>query len=145
VVHDYRVIKGDADFEMALARAAATTHEGRAVHRNPDVCMDNVLLLLVTAQDRVRRGEDMSAHGFVAMAADMIMALSRRQDGITDGADLLDPRRRIERLNPDLARAMHASVFVAPRLGIGQLVQYISEQCRPSLSVEQAEVLDSIR
>src|SRR5262245_8810842 len=94
IVHDYNVIKGDEHFEAELALAAIATRENRAAHRNPDVSMDNVLLLLMTAVHRVGRSEQLSAHAFIAMACEMVISLVRRQYGVQKSDDLLDPRRR---------------------------------------------------
>jgi len=70
MVHDYRVVKGNSEFEAQRARVAA--------HLNYDVCMDNILLLMITALTRINRGELLSAHAFVAMSADMILSLEKR-------------------------------------------------------------------
>ena len=57
VIHDYEVIKGDKKFQERLADAAAQTRQKSAAYLNPDLSVDNVLLLLVTACHRVGRGE----------------------------------------------------------------------------------------
>jgi len=143
VIHDYSVIKGQEGFEGELALAAKTTRD-RAAHHNPDCCMDNVLLLLVTAAKRVGRGEELSAHAFIGTASETIIALARRQHGVEADADLLDPRRRVEQIDPELAHALHACVFVPPQLGVERLAQYVSTHHRQSMTREQKEVLDHL-
>jgi predicted nucleotidyltransferase len=78
VVQDYEVIKGSEDFEAQLAEAAKTTSQKTAAHLNPDVSIDNVLLLLVTASHRVGRGELLNAHSFTYWG--LARARSRRSE-----------------------------------------------------------------
>src|SRR5262245_27673783 len=121
VIHDYEVIKGDEEFREKLADAAAQTRQRSAAYLNPDLSVDNVLLLLVTAFHRVGVGELLSAHAFVAMACDMVIALDVRERGADPSADLLDPRRRLELQNPRLAARIHECLFGPPGLGICSL------------------------
>ena len=141
VVHDYRVVKGGSEFEAQLAAAARQSRDGRAAHRNPDVSMDNVILLLVTAWQRVKRGEELSAHGFLAMAADMVVSLEKRLHGVEATDDLLDPRRRLEQTRAALARALHQCLFKPPDRGIPLLAKHLTERYGKSLSAEQARAL----
>jgi hypothetical protein len=141
VVHDYVVVKGDAEFENQLARAAVDTRSTKAAHLNPDVCMDNVLLLLFTAFQRVNRAEQLSAHAFLAMAADMLVSVERQQAGVEADDDVLDPRRRLEKNHHDLAQALHESLFVAPEFGIMRMAQYVEARHRESMPAGQLKVL----
>jgi predicted nucleotidyltransferase len=141
VVHDYVLVKGDTEFENQLARAAVDTRSTRAAHLNPDVCMDNVLLLLFTAFQRVNRAEQLSAHAFLAMAADMLVSVERKQGGVEADDDVLDPRRRLERNQRDLAQALHESLFVAPDRGITRIAQYVATRHRESMPPGQLKVL----
>ena len=142
VVGDYRLLKGDAAFEAELAKAAAETHGRRAAHLNRDVSLDNILLLLATGLKRVRRGEELSAHALVAMAADMAAALEKRQTGTGAGADLLDPRRRLEVTHPALARVLQESLFDRPDRGIRRLARYVAGRYAESITAGQAQVLN---
>ena len=144
VVHDYTVIKGDADFELQLAAAAAESRAKRAAHLNPDGSIDNVLLLLGTAAQRVRRGEELSAHGFLGMAADMIVSLEKRRWGPGPDADLLDPRRRLEKTHEELARVLQEALFVPPVVGVGVLARYVSRRHRESMNEGQVKTLEHL-
>ncbi len=144
VIHDYKVLKGDRSFEMQLAMAAADTQADKAAHLNPDVSLDNVLLLLATAVQRVRRGEELSAHAFLAMASDMVVGLEKRQSGPGPNADLLDPRRRLERTHPELAAVLREALFVPPDRGIAAIAVYLSNRQRNSMSEGQAEALERL-
>jgi len=141
VVHDYQVIKGGSEFEAQLAAAALRSREGRSAHRNPDVSLDNVILLLVTAWQRVKRGEQLSAHSFLAMAADMLVSLEKRLHGVEDADDLLDPRRRLEQTRASLAHALHQCLFSPPDRGVPHLAGYLSDRYGEGLTAEQARVL----
>lgn len=141
VVHDYQVIKGDATFAALLAAAARDAVGKKAAHLSADACVDNVLLLLVTALERVKRGELLSAHSFLSTAGDMVLALERRHGGVEKGADLLDPRRRIEHGNAALARVLHDSLFVAPAQGIRSLTDYLSHRQWATSTPQQLRVL----
>ncbi|RMD93200.1 MAG: nucleotidyltransferase domain-containing protein [Calditrichaeota bacterium] len=142
VVHDYEVIKNGEDFEVQLANAAKSTREKMAAHLNPDVSLDNILLLLVTASHRNARGELLSAHDLLCMACDMVIALEIRQHGFDSNSDLLDPRRRLERLRPKLAATIHECLFATPGDGIPRLVQYLAKVHRSGLTEAQMKVLD---
>jgi predicted nucleotidyltransferase len=142
VVQDYEVIKGGEDFEAQLAEAATTTRQKTAAHLNPDVSIDNVLLLLVTASHRVGRGELLSAHSFIAMASDMVMALETRQHGVDAAADLLDSRRRLERLQPALANVIHECLFVPPGTGIVRLTRYLATAHQALFDERHLRILD---
>ena len=144
VVHDYQAVKGGPEFEAQLTAAADETRSKRAVHLNPDVSLDNVLLLLATAAKRERRGERLSAHAFLAMAADMVVSFERRASSAVADADLLDPRRRLEGSNPELAAVLHDSLFGPPERGIRALSAYVAGQRGGVLTPEQRQVAQKL-
>lgn len=144
VVHDYKILKGDQDFEIQLAKAAAESRTSRAAHLNPDVSIDNVLLLLATAFQRVQRGEALSAHALLAMASEMVVSLEKRQWGAGPDADVLDPRRRLERTHRELAMVLHESLFVWPDRGINTLTAYLSRRHGEFMSEGQTRVLEHL-
>jgi hypothetical protein len=144
VVLHYEVIKGDHDFEARLASAAAETRRTRAAQRNPDACMNNLLLLLTTAAQRVRRGEDLRAHAFLSMAGDMLLAIESRTRDAPECADVIDLRRRLERVDPDLGRILHECLFGPPRVGAVRMARYLSDSHGGQMSREQVAVLRHI-
>src|SRR5437867_10401638 len=113
--------------------AAADTRNRKAVHLNPHVSIGNVLLLLATALHRVGRGEKLSAHAFVSMAADMVISLEKPWQGTDPLPDLLDPRRRLERGCPKLAQVLDECLFTSPDQGIKHLAQHLSERHREAM------------
>ena len=143
VVHDYRVIKGDAGFETRLAAAKARTRERTASYLDPDRSGANVLLP-TTATKRSGRGERLSAHGFLTTAADLLLALGRRKQNVEAQADLLNPRRRLEQRRPAAAEAMHASLFVPPEEGVRALARYLGDQHRGDLMDPEGLVLKQL-
>jgi hypothetical protein len=76
------------------------------------------------------------------MACDMLLALDLRQHGVDPAADLLDSRRRLERLHPGRAAAFHESLFAPPGSGIVRLARYLETTHREALFETQREVLD---
>lgn len=102
--------------------------------------MDNILLLLTSALFRTKRGEELSAHSYIAMAIDMLIALNTRSIKSFIELDLLDPRRRLEKLNPKFARKLHKCLFEKPSVGIKFLANYVLNQDN-ELSKEQKKVL----
>lgn len=127
-----------------LAAAARQSRDSRVAHANPDVSLDNVTLLLVTAWQRVKRGEELSAHGFLAMAADMVVSLEKRLHGLQTGDDLLDPRRRLERTRGTLAGVLHQCLFNAPDRGIPLLAKHLTERYGEALGAKQARILQHL-
>ena len=126
IVQDFDVIKGGVEFERQLESARDATTRDRPAHLNPDVSIDNVLLLLCTALKRSIRGEDLSAHSLISMAADMLVCLDLQNRGIPARSDLLDPRRRLEMSNPSLANVLAGALFVPPRNGISRLALHVA-------------------
>jgi len=145
IVHDYRMVKGTRTFEDRLAEAALATRTVKAEHLRGDVNMDSAVLLLLTAWKRAQRGEELSAHGSLAMAADMVASLERRQRGIEEGADLLDPWRRLEKTRGDLAAVLHQCLFTHPAEGIPRLAKFLAGQRAENVTREQARVLRHIQ
>ena len=143
VVQDFDVIKGGPDFEEQLRSARETTDCSRSAHLNPDVSMDNVLLLLSTAAKRTMRGEDLSAHTLVSMAADMLICLELKQSSIPSGADRLDPRRRLEIDNPSLAQTVKGALFAPATEGIHRLAAHILRR-RDAMQSAQAKVAEHL-
>ena len=145
VVQHYQIIKGDDRFESQLAGAAMRSRDHSAAHLNPDVSLDNILLLLATAFARVARGEFLSAQSFLTMAADMLIALERRNRQVDGETDVLDPRRRIERLQPQLAGTLHECLFAPPGSGVVRLAQHVATAYGGLLDPYQLRVLEHLR
>jgi len=143
VVQDFDVIKGGVEFQQQLESARSATIHDRSAHSNPDVSIDNVLLLLSTALKRIVRGEDLSAHTLISMAADMLVCLDIRNREIDSGSDLLDPRRRLEISNPSLAGVLNGALFVHPRDGIKRLALHISGY-RDTMLPAQVKVMENL-
>ena len=143
VVQDFEVIKGGVEFEGRLESARRATAHDRSAHLNPDVSVDNVLLLLSTALKRGVRGEDLSAHTLISMAADMLVCLDLQNRGIPSGRDLLDPRRRLETASPSLAGVLKDALFVPPRDGIKRLALHVSEY-RDTMLPAQVKVVEHL-
>ena len=143
VLQDFDLIKGGVEFQQQLESARRATTHDRSAHLNPDVSIDNVLLLLSTALKRGARGEDLSAHTLISMAADMLVCLDLQNRGIPSGSDLLDPRRRLEISNPSLAGVLKGALFVPPRDGIKCLALHVSRY-RDTMLPAQVKVVEHL-
>lgn len=141
VVQHYRLIKGDIGDDARFVVAEDETVRARAVHLNADVSIDNLLMLLVTARRRSQRGEEGSAHAWLAAAWDMTIGLCRKRYGVGATTDLLDARRRVETEHPALAAALHRSLFGRPGEGVTLLVEYLLAMWDGELSEVQRRVL----
>jgi len=144
VLSGYAIIKGDERFAGDLNAAARESLTHRAVHAGSDVSVGNVVLLLATAAERAQRGEELSAHAFLSAACDMVAALERRRAGIEAGADLLDPRRRVELSRPSMAAALHGSLFCRPDEGVCRLAEYIARAFERSLTSGHLRALSDL-
>jgi hypothetical protein len=87
--------------------------------------VDNFLMQLWTAVTRWRRGEQLSAHRYVAQhAVDSLLALALdlAPPAVPSASDPLDPRRRVEQVLPDLAGAIDGLVYrPVPEAALGLL------------------------
>jgi hypothetical protein len=125
VIQLHRLIKGNVDYNAQFIAAEAETGRARSVHLSPDTSIDNLLMLLVTVRRRSQRGEESSAHAWLAAAWDMIICLCRKRNGVSVMTDLLDARRRVETEHPALAAALHRSLFGRPGEGVIFMVEYL--------------------
>lgn len=141
VVQQWQIVKGGDDFATKLCRAAQHTRERLAAHLNPDVSVDNVLLLIFGTLSRARRRELASAHSLLSMACDMLVALESQRTGVGESADLLDVRRRLEQWNPALAGVIHGCLFDRPDAGAVHLARYVATRCEGQADQSRREVL----
>jgi hypothetical protein len=95
----------------------------------------------VTARRRGQRGEESSAHAWLAAAWDMTICLCRKRDGVSVTTDLLDTRRRIETEHPALAAALQRSLFGRPEQGVSLLIEYLKTFLAGELSDALRRVL----
>ena len=141
VIQHHQLIKGTIDNNAQFDAAENITTRSRAVHLNSDASIDNLLMLLVTARRRAQRGEESSAHAWLAAAWDMTVSLFRKCNGVGARTDLLDTRRRIESEHPALAAALQRSLFGRPEEGVSLLVEYLKTFLDGRLSDAQRRVL----
>lgn len=140
MIQHHRLIKGDSGDDAQFAAAEGETARARAVHLNSDASIDNLLMLLVTAWRRSQRGEESSAHAWLAAAWDMIICICGKRNGVSATTDLLDARRRVETEHPVLAAALHRSLFGRPGEGVIFMVEYLQALLDGELSDAQRRV-----
>jgi hypothetical protein len=86
--------------------------------------LENLCLLLWTAFERWERGERLSAQRYVQFAIDSFLDLLAAHDGLSlpRAADRLEPRRRLERIEPELGRELGRIGLSAPAEAGGALL-----------------------
>jgi hypothetical protein len=100
-------------------------------------------IVMLTAGQRVQRGELLNATSLLATAADMalkMLATTQRWE-LTDP---LDPRRRLERLQPDLAKQFSDILTAPPDNGIRRLLSLIDTTIRPKTPTRNWPGFDSV-
>ena len=75
------------------------------------------------------------------MGADMLAAYERRCKGVEPSGDLLDPRRRMERNRPALARVLSQALSSASEAGISAIVSYLSSEHAIRMTAGERSVL----
>jgi hypothetical protein len=108
-VTSYRIVFDRGGVAAAVAAVHANTQPPAWDEDRAEFLFSNFLILLQTAAARSRRGEQLSARRYVShFAVDALLrlalGLTKRADA--PGVDPLDPRRRIERIFPELASAL---------------------------------------
>jgi hypothetical protein len=103
----------------------------------------NLSIIVLTAGQRVQRGELLNATSLLAAAADMalkMLAATQRWEL----PDALDPRRRLERLQPDLAKEFSDVLTAPPDDSIRRLLSLIDTTIRPKTPTRNWPGFDSV-
>lgn len=109
----YRVLFDRGGVANSVAQAQERARPGAWDEARRSFVFDNFLILLRTAVVRWHRGERLSARRYLGhFSADALLgfALELSPADATRGRDPVDPRRRIEQLQPELAAAIDALV-----------------------------------
>jgi hypothetical protein len=90
----------------------------------------NLAIVVLTATQRVQRGELVNATGLLAAAADMApkMLANTQSWELTDP---LDPRRRLEHLRPDVAKELAGILTTSPDDAADRLLKLVDTTIRP--------------
>jgi hypothetical protein len=126
----FLVLLDRSDVGRRIEEARVRT-SARQQAMNEDACDPvNLAIVLLTAGQRVQRGELLNATSLLALAADMtlrMLATTQRWE-LTDP---LDARRRFEQLQPDLAREFSGILTASPDSAIHRLLNFIDTTLRP--------------
>ena len=100
------------------------THDERSAGLARPDKLENLCLLLWTASERWERGERLSAQRYVQFAIDSFLDLLAAHDALSRprAADGLEPRRRLEQIEPELGRALGRIGSLAPAEAGGALI-----------------------
>lgn len=147
----YRDEQSDHDFWVVVTEGAAARYRGtfdwlpeaaaillcasrrclplsaRAAQPEP---LENLALVVWAGQERLLRGERLTAHRYLTgFAVDCLLELLRHHGalGADPTADRLDPRRRLERLAPDIAAEVD-HLLTLPLAQLGAAVLTLAER-----------------
>ena len=139
-----RIDRADVAGLARAIRDRAHRERAEAVAR-PDN-LENLCLLLWTAHERSLRGEHFSAHRYLLASADTLLDLLvfHTDSARAPAADRLDPRRRLERLRPELARELQRVLSLPlPRAGVEllDLARRLLYAAAPGLAWEETAVV----
>ena len=92
-----------------------THQEHAAALARPDL-LENLCVLLWTAYERWERGERLSAQRYIQFSLDTFLDLLVAHDGLhkSHTADVLDTRRRLEQIEPELGRELGRIGLLVP-------------------------------
>jgi hypothetical protein len=142
-VTKFLVLLDRSDIARRIEEARVRT-SARQQAMSEDACDPvNLAIVMLTAGQRVQRGELLNATSLLAAAADMalkMLAATQRWE-LTDP---LDPRRRLERLQPDLATAFSDVLTCPPDDGIRRLLSLIDTTIRPKTLTRNWPGFDSV-
>jgi hypothetical protein len=142
-VTKFLVLLDRSDVRRRIEEAHART-SARQKAMSEDACDPiNLAIVVLTAGQRAQRGELLNATSLVAAAADMalkMLATTQRWE-LTDP---LDPRRRLERLQPDLAKKVSDILTAAPDDAVHRLLSLIDRTIRPKTPTRNWSGFDSV-
>ena len=110
------------------ARRLTIAHQ----HAISEVACDpiNLAIVVLTAGQRVQRGELVNATGLLAAAADMALKMLATTHN-WELTDPLDPRRRLEHLHPDVAKELSGILTASPDDAARRLLRLVGTAIRP--------------
>ena len=115
-IERYRVLIDRRDISsLAESIRLQTLKEGSSALVKPDM-LENLCILLWTAQQRWERGERLSAQRYIQFSTDVFLDLLVANNGLRrpHTADGLDARRRLEGIEPELGRELARIGLLAP-------------------------------
>lgn len=90
----------------------------------------NLGIVIVTAAQRLQRGEVVSALSLIAAAVDIALHVLAAASPLAASADPLDPRRRLEKLRPATAREIASILSSPPGRAIDELLVFVNTTLR---------------
>jgi hypothetical protein len=142
-VTKFLVFLDRSDVGRRIEEAKACT-SARQQAMSEDACNPiNLAIMVLTAGQRVQRGELLNATSLLAAASDMalkMLATTQRWE-LTDP---LDPRRRLERQQPHLAKELSDILTASLDNAIHRLLSLIDTTIRPKTSTRNWSGFDSV-
>ncbi|HEX7315817.1 MAG TPA: hypothetical protein VF297_18015 [Pyrinomonadaceae bacterium] len=145
-IERFRVLIDRGDINGLAESIRLQTHNDRMSGLARPDKLENLCLLLSTAHERWERGERLSAQRYVQFAIDSFLDLLAAHDGLsrTRAADELEPRRRLERIEPELGRELGRVDSLSPAeagVVLLELAQKRLSARAPELAWDKASVV----
>jgi hypothetical protein len=115
-IERYRVLIDRGGVRELAESIRLQTHEERAsALARPDM-LENLCVLLCVACERWERGERLSAQRYIQFSVDAFLDLlvAHKRPGRSHVADVMDARRRLEQMEPELGRELGLIVSLTP-------------------------------
>jgi hypothetical protein len=139
----FLVLLDRSDVRRRIEEARVRT-SARQQAMSEDACDPvNLAIVVLTAGQRVQRGELLNARSLLAAAADMALKMLATTQG-WELTDPLDPRRRLEQLRPDLAKELSDILTASPDNAIHRLLSLIGTTIRPETPTRNWSGFDSV-
>jgi hypothetical protein len=135
-VTKFRMLLDRSDIEKCIEDARSSTLAQQKAMADEVWNPVNLAIVIVTAAQRLQRGEVTSAMSLVAAAADIALHMLAAASPLPAAADPLDPRRRLEKLRPATAREIASILSSPPDRAIDGLLALVNGTLRhhaPSL------------
>ena len=132
-IERFRVLIDRQDIGGLAASVRLETYKGRdAALAKPDV-LENFCLLLWTAHERWERGERLSSQQYIQFSVDVFLDLLIGHGRLNESqlADRLDARRKLERIEPELARELRRMAGLAPAEAGVALIELAERELKP--------------
>jgi hypothetical protein len=146
-IERFRVLIDRGDVRELAESIRLQTHEERAsALARPDM-LENLCVLLCAACERWERGERLSAQRYIQFSVDAFLDLlvAHKGPGTSHAADVLDARRRLEQMEPELGRELGLIGSMAPAEAGVALIGLARRELRPrapGLAWEQVSVVE---
>jgi hypothetical protein len=120
--------RSDVGRRMEEARVLTSARQKATAEQACDPV--NLAIVMLTAAQRLQRGELVSAISLLAAATDMALCMLAETSPSWVLTDPLDPRRRLEQCQPNLAKKILEIAASSPENAVANLVMFVDASVR---------------